>query len=282
MASWSRAEVEATVADYLSMLRSELSGIRFSKTEHRNRLSRMLNARSDGAIERKHQNVSAILIELGIPYINGYKPLGNYQQLLKEVVSDQVEGDSALLSLVERDVTAGASVPTVADILSALEEPPEARVKRAQYSPLQDNSGRGQGRHIDYLAREAANASLGAAGEEFAVRFEQARLIHAGREHLSDRVERVSATVGDWLGYDIKSCEVDGSDRLIEVKTTGYGKEIPFYVTRNEVFTSTKLGKHYHLYRLFQFRENPRLFHLKGALTDTCQLEPTVYEASAR
>ncbi|MBK9014392.1 MAG: hypothetical protein IPM82_10040 [Saprospiraceae bacterium] len=39
-------------------------------------------------MEFKHQNISAILIELGQPYLKGYAPRYNYQTLLKEVVID--------------------------------------------------------------------------------------------------------------------------------------------------------------------------------------------------
>ena len=79
---WTREEVEATVADYLAMLSAEHIGQEYSKAEHRRRLGKLLNNRSDGAIERKHQNISAILIELCLPYVDGYKPLRNTEQLL--------------------------------------------------------------------------------------------------------------------------------------------------------------------------------------------------------
>ena len=46
-ADWSREEVEATVADYFSMLEAELAGTRYDKTEHRRQLLPMLDARSD-------------------------------------------------------------------------------------------------------------------------------------------------------------------------------------------------------------------------------------------
>jgi hypothetical protein len=66
---WSRLEVEATVAAYLDMLDQELRGIAYNKSEARRRLLGTLSGRSEGAIERKHQNISAILIELGFPAI---------------------------------------------------------------------------------------------------------------------------------------------------------------------------------------------------------------------
>ena len=122
---WSRSEVEATVADYFDMLQRELSGLDYNKTEHRRRLGVLLDNRSDGAVERKHQNISAILIELGFAYISGYKPLSNYQQLLFEVVSDRLAASTDLQEILRTQVTKPAVVPTVDDILSALVDPPK-------------------------------------------------------------------------------------------------------------------------------------------------------------
>jgi hypothetical protein len=87
---WSREEVEAIVADYIAMLIAELRSEAYNKTEHRRNLKRLLQERTDAAIERKHGNISAILIQLGFPYISGYKPYGNYQGLLREVVAGRL------------------------------------------------------------------------------------------------------------------------------------------------------------------------------------------------
>jgi hypothetical protein len=66
---WNRNEVEATVADYFHMLILELSGQTYNKTAHRRGLIAKLHNRKESAIEFKHQNNSAILIQLGCPYI---------------------------------------------------------------------------------------------------------------------------------------------------------------------------------------------------------------------
>ena len=84
--SWSHNEVEIIIADYFDMLMKELSGIPLNKTEHRKRLLHHLNNRSEGSIEFKHQNISAILIRHGQPYIRGYLPRYNYQRVLEEKV----------------------------------------------------------------------------------------------------------------------------------------------------------------------------------------------------
>jgi hypothetical protein len=69
---WTAAEVAATVDDYLDMLAAEAANQRYSKTAHRRALRRRLSAnRTESAIEYKHQNISAVMLELGLPYIPG-------------------------------------------------------------------------------------------------------------------------------------------------------------------------------------------------------------------
>ena len=64
--TWSREEVEATVADYFHMLTLELAAQQYNKTEHRHALLTKLDDRTNAAVELKHQNISAILLELVI------------------------------------------------------------------------------------------------------------------------------------------------------------------------------------------------------------------------
>ena len=130
MADWSRAEVEATVADYFDMLDHEIRGREYNKTTHRRALGRMLDGRSDGAIERKHQNISAVLIELGFVYISGYKPLGNYQQLLLDVVAERLASSHQLVAAVQQQMSEPAPVPAVDDILASLVEAPKPDPER--------------------------------------------------------------------------------------------------------------------------------------------------------
>lgn len=273
--------MEATVADYLDMLASELQGQPYSKAEHRRRLLPLLNGRSEGAIERKYGNISAVMIELGFPYIDGYKPFVNYQQLLFDVVAERVSADHHLESLVAADVIAPAATPTVEDILSVLvEKPSPRRTADRVREPSPGSYGKTNRRpSIDYLQRESENQSLGSAGEEFVVNYERARLIAARHEPLAAKIEHVSATRGDGDGFDILSYEVSGRERLIEVKTTKYGERTPFFVTSNEVRVSEREAEQYQLYRVFQFRKAPKLFAVPGAISAGFALNPTKFLA---
>lgn len=275
---WSRTEVDLAIADYLAMLSKDLRGDDYNKTAHRRALSLLLDNRSDGSIERKHQNISAVLISLGYPYIDGYKPLGNYQGLLHERVAAILSIDQVISDVVRAAVDKPAVDAVVTDILGRLVEPPASSDwvypvsgERAPRDPIP--------RRVNYLEREARNASLGLAGERFVVDFERARLAHSGRERLAERVEHVSVALGDGLGFDVRSFEPDGSDRLIEVKTTAGGKQTPFFLSRNEVEVSRGSEDAYHLYRVFAFRRDPRLFTVRGALDRVCTLDPIQFSA---
>lgn len=277
--SWSREEVEATVSDYFHMLGAEISGVPYSKTGHRRRLVERLSGRSEASIEFKHGNISAILIELGFPYIAGYKPRSNYQALLFDVVAERLGDSRKLLEIAAADVELPIVVPEVEDILAALTSPPEIAPREKKAFEV---GARRPAFAINYLEREAHNRSLGAAGEEFVINFERARLIHSGNEPLADKIEHTSRIRGDAEGFDILSFEETGEERLIEVKTTKYGQETPFFVSRNELAVSEARVDRYHLYRLFRFKVAPRLFILEGALSKTCDLAAATYMASVR
>lgn len=275
---WSHEEVEACVADYLHMLTLELNGQRYSKTDHARALAERLDGRNRAAIEFKHCNISAVLLALGYPYIDGYKPRGNYQTLLFDVVGGQAQSNDALQAAAQSAVlrpavmiapenTDAVWVPAPAPAPARVRETPRSYLPR--FSPAQR----------DCLEQEARNRSLGRAGELFVMELETRRLHTAGQKLLADRVEHVAASQGDGLGYDVLSYEIDGRERLIEVKTTAFGILTPFHVSRNELARSEADADQYHLYRLFDFRERPRLFDLLGTIASHCHLDAVAYLA---
>lgn len=265
------------MADYFDMLDKDLRGEAYSKTEHRMRLRTVLDRRSDGSVEFKHQNISAVMIELGLPYIDGYKPAKNYQDLLLDVVRERVLGAKGLLSVVGEEVERPAQVPTVEDILSRFVEAPR-REQEKQYRTVRDREAP-RPLAVNYLLQESRNTSLGAAGEEFVLNFERARLMADRREHLAGKIEQVSRTRGDHEGYDVLSFEPDGRERLIEVKTTAFGPLTPFFVSANQVRQSQECRERYHVYRVFRFRKDPHLFALRGAIDQNFDLEPREFLA---
>lgn len=274
---WSLEEVEATVADYFAMLRQELAGQPVNKSQHNHALRALLNNRSKGSVEFKHANISAVLTLHHYPYINGYKPRFNFQLLLEQVVLEYLNGHKDFFDpLLEGPVLSPATTPLVAveGLDEIVAEPPE----RADVPAIEWNPNRPLSR-IDFVSRDAANRDLGRRGESFVVEFERRRLRQGGKPDLAERIEWTSQVRGDGAGYDVQSFNVNGSRRLIEVKTTGLGKYFPFAVTANEVRCSEARPNEFHLYRVFSFGAVPRLYLLPGALSKTCQLQPMQFRA---
>jgi len=277
---WSRLEVEAAVSDYFDMLVMELRGENVNKAEHNRHLQKLLNRRTKGSIERKHQNTSAVLIEFGYPYINGYKPLRNYQDLLRDVIEERLEiaAKSGLDELIGKLVTDEAASPANMSDLHSIEV--DAPNRDADDYKLREKAMWQPRIHRrNYLETEARNQSLGLAGEQLVMNFEHERLWRAGLRHYAERIEHSSKTEGDHLGFDIRSFEADGRERLIEVKTTRFGVSTPFFVSTNEIRVSKEHADEYHLYRVFNFERNPRLFRLPGAIEKSCTLSATEFRA---
>ncbi len=274
---WNRLEVEAVVESYLRMLLLELTGKSYNKTAYRHELQKLLHNRTDFAIEKKHQNISAILIELGLPYISGYKPLVNYQILLYEVIEKRVYQAPELISSLIEGIDRSIEIPAIGNILETCVDPPFG-IEKSPRQYVRENKIPSQLNRPNYLLKEASNTMLGRAGEEYVLNYERARLLAERKDSLASKIEHVSR-VRDYEGFDILSFETNGKERLIEVKTTGFGIYTPFYISSNELFVSQKERDSYYLYRVFEFRKRPQLFMKNGSLDHSFELNPTQYIA---
>lgn len=276
---WSRLEVEAAVSDYFDMLTKELRGESFNKAEHNRELRSSFVARTKGSIERKHQNISAALIDLGYPYIDGYKPLTNSQHLVRQIVEDRLGDLPQLERLIETVVSAPVDAAVLRGDLLSIHVPAPKSAPSERPSRFEESPHRTARASRNYLEIEARNRSLGRAGEELVMQFEHQRLWTAGKRSLAERIDHVAVSRGDGLGYDIQSFETDGREKFIEVKTTRFGSLTPFFASRNEVNLSVDQPEEFHLYRLFKFSEQPRLFTLAGSLRRTCRLDAVQFSA---
>ena len=93
-------------------------------------------------------------------------------------------------------------------------------------------------------------------------------------------MEHAAATRGDGLGFDVLSFEPDGREKLIEVKTTAFGQLTPFHVSRNELARPDRDAPSYRLYRVFDFRQRPRVFDLPGRIDAHCRFDPVSWLAA--
>jgi hypothetical protein len=271
---WSKLEVDLIVADYFNMLQKELSHTHYNKTQQRQALLPLLNGRSEGSIEFKHQNISAALAKMGLPYIKGYKPRANLQGLLEEVVANYVHEHFIILEPLFRkfaeEIPVKETYKTV-DYRKAISDAPttsEVKESKSIYRAVK----------INFIELEQNNRLLGEKGEEYVVEYERWRLISEGKEALANSIEWVSKEKGDGLGYDILSKNTDGSDRYIEVKTTKLTKETPFFVSRREVNFASDHAAFFYFFRVFDFGDNTHFFIKQGRYEDFCQLKPVTFK----
>lgn len=272
---WSQNELEIIVSDYFRMLTDELNGIIYSKTEHRKALRVLLPSRSDGSIEFKHQNISAILLNLGLPFIKGYLPRWNYQQLLEDKIIQYLSGQKEPLEKSFDRFTETANIGVTSTDFGILDVDPP--LKGLIKEPTVEYVKRPF--KVNYLQREQQNSQLGQKGEDFAMNFEIWRLEQVGLSHLTEKVKQISLD-DDSAGFDILSLNKDGSDRYIEVKTTKLNKETPIFFSQNEYNFSVLNRKNFHLYRVFDFSDKPKLFRLNGSLDEICNKEPVSFKGT--
>ena len=273
---WDIGEVSVAISTYFQMLGQELRGEPYVKAKYRRDLLPSLRNRSEGAIERKFSNISAILSELGLPTIQGYKPLPNYQELLKGVLIDILETDESYLSTMDERASPDDEGDSLEpELLVVFDEPPE----RQGNEERSKKGGRARIGKRDYAKRDAENRRLGLAGEEYIVQFEERRLTQEGRKDLARKINHVSQTLGDGAGYDILSYDADGKKIYIEVKTTRRGANTPFYVSPTELHQSKVQKDTFLLYRVYDWGKHPRVFKLKGDLEDHVNLIPINYRA---
>lgn len=271
---WSDEEVAALVIDYFAMLKSEVNAQPYSKSAHIKELMKTV-LRSPGAIEYKHQNVSAILDRLGYRWIEGYKPRANIQGALTDEVVRHLRPDAALYDRPVEIEQLGETA--YLDVFVPRPKPTESPAAEADFEPI--------ARQHDIAARDARNRELGRAGEEFVYNLEQKRLVESGRADLAKLVVWVSRDIGDGLGYDIESFDLIGAEcvkTLIEVKTTKGPIECPFFVSANEILASTRNAAHARLYRVFHFGKQPKIYVIPGSLDEALHLEAASYRATVK
>jgi Domain of unknown function (DUF3883) len=201
-------------------------------------------------VEFKHQNISAAMLELGLPYISGYKPMRNYQAALAAEIRRHLEADPHLLRTLREGASAG--IPMGSPLLRTAPPSPSP-----QSAGSRKTGGRA-GRHPDYGALAEENRRRGAQGEELVADYERSWLSQHARPDLAGRVRWTAREDGDGLGYDVLSCGLDGRERYIEVKTTRLGAETPFYITSAELDFARCHAGDYALYRVYDVLGQPR------------------------
>jgi len=264
---WGDDELDAIVADYFLMLSAELAGRPYVKSNYSKVLMAKIG-RPHGSVEFKHQNISAVLDRLGMPWIGGYKPRKNFQNAIFDAIDRYLTAHAPILEMLASPPV--QPVPAVELFVEAPQLAPERIPARLQRLVQK----------FDPVERDHRNHSLGRAGEEFVIDLERRRLAAADRKDLARKIRWISMEEGDGAGYDVLSFEPSGQERLLEVKTTNGSARTPFFLTRNEREVATERQEHWCIYRVHLFSTEPRIFTIAPPLERAVNLSVETWRAS--
>ncbi len=265
---WQDDELDAIVADYFAMLDADLAGHPYVKSHHSKILMSRIG-RTHRSVEFKHQNISAVLEELGMPWIPGYKPKRNYQRAIFDAIDRFLTARPNVLTAVptSQPVSSDDNVFVAAPRLAVPQPPIPVALQRLI-------------RKFDPVERDRLNHTLGRGGEEFVIDVEKRRLIAANRSDLARKIRWIAEEEGDGAGYDVLSFEATGHERLLEVKTTNGSARTPFFLTRNERRIAMERSRDWRIYRVHLFSTLPRIFTIAPPLEDVVNLSPETWRAS--
>jgi len=300
---WQADELDAIVATYFTMLAAELAGRPYVKAHHaRDLMAR--TGRSHRSVEFKHMNLSSVLADLGLPTIRGYRRMDNIQNALFPAVERYLDAHPDAWSLGlsssspwqgqgDREAAQGSaprqpsvhepdqpfaspwSQPDAPPVILPITAPPPLGPAR---KPRPEGLARIV-RKYDPAARDHRNRVLGQWGEHHVFHHERAFLIAHDRPDLARKIEWTSQERGDGAGYDIKSFDPAGRERLIEVKATRGGPATDFFLTRTEREVSAERHDAWRLYRLHDLAAAPGLFQLKPPLEAAVTLTAETWRA---
>lgn len=187
---------------------------------------------------------------------------------------NEIADDAVEYTAKEINLTLDPSKVTVTKV-----EVPKIKKKRVH------NDKRTIAKDVNYARRHKNLKKIGDVGELLAIEVERKRLVAEGRPDLAERIEHVSRTIGDGLGFDILSFEKFGTEyreKYIEVKSTTGGKNKPFDVTANEVDVSEEKGDQYCIYRFYGLSsaaKEIRYYECSGSISENFALEATAFKA---
>ena len=198
--NWTDDELDLIIADYFAMLNDEAANKPYSKAEHNRLLQRHID-RTEGSIEFKHQNISAVLFKLGLPRVPGYMPAAHYQKAIIPAIDRYLSlhplalhPERVIEGLSERQGLFVDRPPALLPIT-----PPKQDMERLirKFNPVE---------------RDFRNRKLGREGEELVFHFERERLQQLDRPDLAKKIRWISEELGDGAGYDVLSFDAKGEN----------------------------------------------------------------------
>lgn len=207
---------------------------------------------------------------------SGYKLLSNLK-MFREVESSLEDFDEAM----------GDEIDEVENILVSKKtlEKVEAPERKKRISTVTHSPTPGP-RNRDFDKKNKENKLTGDLGEKLVLDYERDRLREQSVIDVEEKVFLTSSKkeeYGNAYPCDIISYDPETDSQIfIEVKTTKYGAESPFYISDDEVQFSVEHENNYRLYRVFQAfsKDNAKFYETSGKVEDNFRLEKERYIAT--
>lgn len=221
----------------------------------------------------KLRNVSAVLDEFGIAWIPGLLPAHNYQDALggRRGPDWAASKDPGGPGVGEAALHVGGSAGS------------SAAAGVFELGPAGSSAGvAAAGRQVRPGRRDELNRHLGRVGEEMVFKFEYDRLCQVGRHDLAKQMDWPADGGEDHRGYDIRSFERGGEERLLEIKTTNGHARTRFWLSGTQYEVAAQNPSTYRVRRVFHFQNGAEMFDIKPPLDAGLRLIPDKYLAVPR
>lgn len=161
-------------------------------------------------------------------------------------------------------------------------EPEPVELTIGEPDATTESASRG-GEDPDYEKQAKRLKQYGNRGEKIVFDMERKKLIDAGKTALANEVKKAER---DSDGYDIKSFELDGTPKYIEVKaTTAKAGDAKFFLSRNEKNKATTLPN-YFVYVVFEIlSQRPKVWEIPNPFhpeNPKVKLEPMTYRVTIK
>lgn len=247
------------------------------KTNEKMAFKDCLNYVSNGELQDITYTVQPIAMLKNLKLLSSDEKLteSGYTLLRKMKIFSETE-----ISYAEYKDSFGHQFDEASEILSknvtiTLVDAPE-RKKREIIVSKQKKTQRPTNR--DFAKEDEKSIKIGKLGESLALDYERKRLIELG---MTDVEEKVFLTAdnplyGNAYPCDIISFDPDSKKKIyIEVKTTQYKAETPFYISKEEVSFSETNKDDYVLYRIYNVMSKtikPSFYKVEGSVKDNFTL----------
>lgn len=137
-------------------------------------------------------------------------------------------------------------------------------LETVEFEPPNSEQAKGKNKKPDYLGRSKKFKRIGDRGEQIVLRAEKQFLEKNGKFELAEKVDHI-AERDDKAGFDVLSYELDGTEKLIEVKATlrkvGASK---IFLSANELKISEE-SENYYFYIIYETgSKRPKIWRIKA------------------